>query len=407
MTSRVWRPEKRVSAVEITELATEFEREEWSHFVVQLGKWERSDILADAYLQGLLGLLRRRGVSIEVKVPPQTFQGAKFEAAFSDTSPSSFPSLTPTETLLSRRVAGLILGQFSDFSPEHSFIPRVQVDRLRSSGAQWGSGNELAAAVIVSDRRVRRQESYGERYTSFLRRTRGLLQMLLGETELERFAGSDRRLTPDFHGIVTFGHEALENTYQHARLDFDAEPIRQVRFMQIRRLHVGGPGLDVQVVSNGLGPAFEQYFEFVSQRLPDWASGKSAVPFLELTIADGGLGIPALLANELDVYEKRSFEEERKYLAESLLPNTTTRAEGEPGRGQGFKKMLRVTGALSGFAVVRSGRCLASRTYVEEPDVDSLDFVNPWSDAFVPDFDDQQPLIAGTVVSLIFPLLRP
>ena len=104
----------------------------------------------------------------------------------------------------------------------------------------------------------------------------------------------------------------------------------------------------------------------------------------------------------------RPLEEEAQYLLDALLPGGSTKGASAPGRGQGFRKMLRACLDLSGLIIVRTGRLRALKTYRRiDGSNESIDFVNATSDTYVPEINESAlPLLAGTSVSLIFPIVR-
>ena len=128
---------------------------------------------------------------------------------------------------------------------------------------------------------------------------------------------------------------------------------------------------------------------------------------IEVTIGDGGVGIAARMAGGLDVFEG-PLRREAEYFARALLPGGSTKSASAPGRGQGFRKMLRACFKLSGFIVVRTGRLRALRTYRRiDGSNEPVDFDSTESDAYVPDINcSPLPLLAGTSVSLVFPIER-
>lgn len=124
---------------------------------------------------------------------------------------------------------------------------------------------------------------------------------------------------------------------------------------------------------------------------------------VEITVADGGIGIPARMARTSDVYAG-NHGDERRLFTRAMQPGASSKAGGEPGWGLGYRKMLRAAFHLRGIVVIRSGRVSMTKTYVGS-DVDAGDFNDATSAAFSFDMtDDGSPLIGGTAVSLLFPL---
>ena len=212
-----------------------------------------------------------------------------------------------------------------------------------------------------------------------------------------------------FDELKTFAFEATENTWDHGRLDFNTCPIRSLRFVRLRRIDIGAKGFNIEDVAPGFEEVFQQYLEALTaaRDLP-YLWSRDGGRMVEVTVADGGVGIAARMAGSFEVFEG-SIEDEANYLLAALLPGGTTKAAREPGRGQGFRKMLRACAKLSGLTIVRTGRLKVSRTY-RQPDgtKENVDFDDASSSAYTPNVAASLlPLLAGTSVSLIFPVGRP
>ena len=211
-----------------------------------------------------------------------------------------------------------------------------------------------------------------------------------------------------FNALKTFAFEASENTWDHGRLDFETRPIRSLRFVRLRRIDIGDRGFDITKVAPGFEKSFGEYLASLTAAHDLTSSwGQKGGRLVEVTIADGGVGIAAKMADGFDVFEG-PLEAEREHLSNALLPGRTTKSPSEPGRGRGFRKMLRACFQLSGLTIVRTGRLRVSRTY-RRPDgsKEHVDFNDSSSEAYTPEVNDTPlPLLAGTSVSLIFPIDR-
>ncbi len=373
--------------------------------VVRLGSWQRTGPFADARLQGALCLLHRKNIETIAIVPPVTLKENRGEVAFADPDPLNPRSpLTPTERKLAGSVAGLAIGQLCGFDVEHNHIPELQRQTLFRRRYLFGWGDEVALVVPTETKPTGfPRKSALVREAAFNNRLEDLLQPLGVSMKNARPA-----TVQWFNELKTFAFEASENTWDHGRLDFDTLPIRSIRFVRLRRIDIGERGFDLTEVAPGFEESFSNYLDSLvaADDLPTRWDPKGG-RLIEVTVADGGVGIAAKMAGGLDVFEE-SLEVETRYLLDALLPDGSTKSPSEPGRGQGLGKMLQACFRLSGLTIVRTGRLRASRTY-RRPDGsnEAVDFGNTSSDAYIPKVSGSTlPLLAGTSVSLIFPIER-
>ena len=370
-----------------------------------MGSWQRTGPFADARLQSALCLLHRKNIETIAIVPPVTLKGNRAGAAFADPDPlQPTCQLTPTELKLAGSVAGLAIGQLCSFDEEHNHIPELQRETLTRRRYLFGWGDELALVAPTETKPTGfPRKSALVREATFNNRLEDLLQPL---------GVSIKKAHPAtvhwFNELKTFAFEASENTWDHGRLDFDTRPIRSIRFVRLRRIDIGDGGFDIKEVAPGFEESFRDYLDSLAaaQDLPNrW--GREGGRLIEVTVADGGVGIAAKMAGGFDVFEE-SLEVETKYLLDALLPDGTTKSPSEAGRGQGLGKMLQACSRLSGLTIVRTGRLRAWRTY-RRPDgsQETVDFKDTSSDAYIPNVNHTAlPLMAGTSVSLIFPIDR-
>ena len=376
---------------------------ETTKVVIRLGAWQRSGPFADARLQAALCLLHRKGIETAAIVPPVTLTGDRAEVAFADPDPSkTMPHLTPTERKLAGSLAGLTIGQLCTFDRQHHDISSLQRQTLLRRRHLFGWGDEIALAVLNEPREigVPRQPPF-VRQAAFNNRLQDLLRPL-GVTVSS--AGSNTLRW--FNELKTFAFEAIENTWDHGRLDFSMRPIRSLRFVRLRRIDIGERGFDLANVAPGFEESFDQYLSALRAAGSFSPNGnRKTARLVEVTIADGGVGIAARMAGSLDVF-LQSTEEETRRLLDALLPDGTTKSPSEPGRGQGFRKMLLACYRLSGMTIVRTGRLKAIKTYLrQDGSRDQADFGGQSPDAYEPDISGMpQPLLAGTSISLIFPV---
>ncbi len=189
--------------------------------------------------------------------------------------------------------------------------------------------------------------------------------------------------------LTSFVHELVANTRMHGRDDLAGVPIAGVRFAQIRRLTFSRqPGME-RLSMGGSMP--EQYLARLSNSA-EWGSSKSAT-FVEVTVADSGVGIPARLRGSLGVYTG-SIEEETEATLEAMSPEGSSRSSSEPGSGLGLDTAKKMAHQLGGLVVVRTGRLELSRdaSLAAEAEPEAVD----WR-------IDPRPYLPGTAISLFLP----
>lgn len=369
---------------------------------VTLGEWDQTGPFADARLQAALCILHRKGIRTSVNVPPITLVEQRAYNAFADSNPlESIDPITPTEKKLAGTVAGLVIGQLCNFDSTHKNIPALQRERLMRKRYLFGTGPELALAVPIDSAPTGiPRKPILDRHATFNNRLVDLLRPL----------GVNNRFSPDiadwFRHLKSFAFEAVENARDHGSLDFEMNPIRSIRFIRLRRIDISNKDYAANEIVPGFEESFEEYIRCLNaaRDLKDrWHpnSGRLA----EITIADGGVGISARMAGGFGIYQG-TLQAEQEYLLDSLVPNGTTKSPSEAGRGQGFRKMLRACSYLSGLVIIRTGRLRLSRTYRQPNGTrESVDFGDRYSSAYHPEFSTTKlPLVAGTSVSLIFPI---
>ena len=371
--------------------------------IFRLGTWTRTGPFADARLQSVLCLLHRRNVETIAHVPAITLKGDRATNAFADPHPlQRRTTSTPTERRLAGSIAGLVIGQLCSFGGEHYCIPRLQRETLVRRRYLFGRGRELALAVPTetSPTGMPRRPAF-EREAIFNNRLEDLIEPL--GVSLRNAQSSTLNW---FNALKTFAFEASENTWDHGRLDFDTHPIRSVRFVRLQRINIAGSGFDSSELAPGFEKPFENYLDSlaIAEDLPvRWSRTNGKL--VEVTIADGGVGIAAKMAGGFNVFDD-SLRTETQYLFNALLPDQTTKSSSEAGRGQGLGKMLQACYRLSGLVVVRTGRLRAWRTYrLLNGSNEQVDFNSSSSSAYAVNVNREAlPLIAGTSVSLIFPV---
>lgn len=369
---------------------------------LRLGQWQRTGPFADARLQGALCLLHRKNIVTAAVVPPGTFAGDRADVAFSEHDPLRPTRLTETERKLAGSLAGLIIGQLCTLDAKHRHITSRQAELLVGQRYLFGRGDH-AALVVPADAAPTGQPRKPAvvREAFFNNRLYDLLPPL-GIGARKTRLGSVHW----FHQLRSFAFEASENTWDHGRLDFANRPIRALRFVRFRRIDIGREGFDIEDAAPGFAQPFRRYLESLNaaKDLP-FVWDREGGRLIEVTIADGGVGIAGRMAGNLEVFNE-PLARETEFFLRALLPGGSTKSASAPGRGQGFRKMLRACFQLSGFIVVRTGRLRALRTYRRaDGSNESVDFDSTRSNTYVPDVNRAPlPLLGGTSVSLIFPI---
>ena len=373
---------------------------------IRLNRWKNSGPSADASLQSVLCLLHRRKIETRVQVPPGTLKGRRASIAFDPPDPAkATEKLTRVESHLAHSVAGLAVGQLCSFDRENVAIPVNQRTWLKRRNYLCGRGNEYAMAIPTGIDSSNIPEAPAKSGKQRLGEFNKRLKTLLHDAGLNtrEYLDSVPRI---YRALETFAFEAVENTFDHGRRDFRNTPIRSLRFAKLRRLDLRSQLFRSQHLTSETEESFNLYLKSLkpTHYTSSLRSGGHR-RLMELTIADGGVGIAANMAGGFHVFNE-SIEEERRQLLKALLPNSSTKNDSQPGRGQGLTKMLRACNDLSGFLTIRTGRISAFRYYPTNSECrKTIDFNDELSDAYVLNFTNSElPLTAGTSVSLIIPI---
>lgn len=357
-------------------------------------------------LQSVLCLLHRRGVRTLLAVPPATFTDERRRALFDRTDPlrpGPHDRGTDVERSLAYRLPGLVLAQLCDDVGGAHVVSKVrawQAAAVTGARGQFGHGKYHSLAVIGAlDHRTRLRDSGRTR--------RRLLESSILDLLSIRAYNPTTGAPDSLQELVEFVYQATENTFDHARLDLQGNRIRQVRTVSVER-HIVGHGAGA-VSERDLGMAADTplstYLRRLQQHVAALGKSRDQLNLLAVTVADGGVGIAARMHGGLDVYT-HDLHHENKVVEEAILPGSTSKPVGELGRGGGLMKMMRSTRYLDGFFELRTGRLALARTYLAEDgrrDEDS-DFSHRDSSAFdLHGHEDEQPLVAGTSVTLLFP----
>jgi hypothetical protein len=222
-------------------------------------------------------------------------------------------------------------------------IKAVQEGVLRSNGGEVGYGRERTLlrwddlSALPSFRAfVEEEEAFGH--------IDGRIDQVVRAIGFEPLGALRQELT-------TFAYELVANTRMHACDTLDEVPIEGMRFAQIRRLRINRQrGIEQLPTEEGAAQAY-------LQRLASNAVVKEGAEtqFIELTVADSGVGIPARLRRSMDVY-RGPLSEEKDASLEAILTEASSRPRSAMGRGQGLDNALQMAHFLQGFVAIRTGR---------------------------------------------------
>lgn len=222
------------------------------------------------------------------------------------------------------------------------------------------------------------------------------------QADLERlFRSAGIEVSPTIYGAVaTIAFEAILNAEEHGSFDLLGHRINAPRFLGAQ-LHRG--------FGRSVAPSAWRYLESYVAAGHAEQSG-----WLELVIADGGVGIPYpsfhVFAtqkewSETDIF-RTPLSQERERLERLLnLPESSKGEWGqvvnlETARGDGTRFIKVRLAAVRGYASIRTGRFLAewwySKTKVRADDFASLPAYEVYSEAM--------PLLRGTIWRVLVPL---
>lgn len=186
--------------------------------------------------------------------------------------------------------------------------------------------------------------------------------------------------------LTSFVYELVANTRDHARDDLGGVSIDGIRFAQIRRLSVSRQRGMEQLMTSESRP--QAYLERLASS--DELEEGVATEFVEVTVADSGVGIPARLRQSMDVY-RGPLSKESEVTLEATLVGTSSQPPSVIGSGQGLDTALRMADLLHGLVVVRTGRLeLIRDTTQPAPEQDGWHI-------------EERPHLPGTAISLLLP----
>lgn len=257
-------------------------------------------------------------------------------------------------------------------------IDAVQAAVLAAQGGEVGFGRErtLLCCDELGKPPAFRVFSHPEHESRYLKsRVRQLLAALWLKPQGEQLGW-----------LASFVRELLSNTREHARDDLAGQPVDGIRFAQFRRISIDRqPGMERLVTDES--PA-RGHLERLSSN-PELGNAEYA-HFVEVTVADSGVGIPARYRGTTDIYTGSALAEKEATI-EATAPDKTSKLDGVMGSGQGLHTALEMAQRLHGLVVVRTGRWeLVRDTTVAEPGEDG------WRGI-------ERPHLPGTAISMLLP----
>jgi hypothetical protein len=221
-------------------------------------------------------------------------------------------------------------------------IKQLQVAGLARAGGEIGFGRERA--LLRLDRLVAPPSfrAFTEEEDDFSH-----LRSRVSQLAKDAFGLKPKGLLRE--RLTSFVHELVANTRVHARDDLTGQAIEAVRFAQLRRLIVNRQQGMGQLTTEE-GPV-QGYL----QRLASQTDAGVEAVFVELTVADSGVGIPARLRGSTDIYGE-PLAVEKEATLEAMLLETSSRPASVMGRGKGLDTALRMADLLHGLVAIRTGR---------------------------------------------------
>jgi hypothetical protein len=193
--------------------------------------------------------------------------------------------------------------------------------------------------------------------------------------------------------LATLTHELFENTQDHAVTDASGEAYRR----HVELLNTGWVTISDQESQNDLrvNAQLRAYWS----ELIKWQPHERKVAGICFNFLDSGPGMAARLMGRK--YFQMTDQEEAEALRNCLRLHVTSKQTH--GTGGGLQAVLTEVAQASGFVRIRSGRQAIFRCFL--PGHDTGDVCRNFENWFGPD-QVLQP-VAGTLVSVFFPLPRP
>ena len=360
-----------VSANDMERLLAEASHPDVKHVSLDVRGIKNDSAVGAARAVGVLAELRRRSIPVEVVLDlggsDRTVRDSRFQSFFVD------------------QAFGFTLGSFAtdirtvqgqSVRKEVADLQRVALDE---NEGVIGKGDQIAMPML----------------DTFPWPTRAAL---VNADTVSDFAAqlrtAVRRLglppLPALSSIADFAWETLENGAQHATTDNNGQKVNGLRMILIRRIGIRGAEKE-RLADLGAGPGQRFIDDLYRRESADFLAKQVLV---EVTVVDSGIGIPARLSGDDDIYDG-PHDEEVRYVNRAVEAKTTSKVVNDPDVGLGLWKAMHACFELSGVAVVRTGRTTVGRDYTGDE--------RRWPDPELYAVHDVQHRIAGTAWTLVVP----
>jgi hypothetical protein len=361
---------------------------------IRLGALRRAEPRAESLLQSAILRLQRAGVAVKFSVPPLTFAAGRTARASAAEPDEPVEPMTPTEGLLAGSVTGVTIALLCEPLDEHAerAVSHVR-DRLKAQKGEWGRGLQSSRIETQSIPGIRSSTWPSSRVASRDAIAEQLVEMtssLLGVAKTNLMGDRISRW------LVDFAFEAILNARTHGRVGLKGVDLTSLRTLSLRRHNLHDRSL-VDVFGRPEAE-FGDFARCVSRRKPK--------QMLECVVSDGGIGVPARMARNLEIYSAFP-EAERQLVQEAMWPGWTTDTVRSLESGEGFRMMLRASARLHGYFEIRTGRQDLTRHYLREdgePIAAEFSDRPPDDPVFALSGRSSQPYVAGTVLTLVFPV---
>lgn len=340
---------------------------------IEIQGWQGSQGLAEGRLLQWLLRLRQDGKRVEVSL------GRELPAVDDDPGHRLWRSLRDSlgALILTEVAESLIDAEGEDRRPEAA---AVQLAALSSRGGEVGTGADRAAVRLDRIGSPRSLRPFTDPENDFVHI----------RDRIKRFA-NDLNLEPigpeQLEQLTSFAHETVENTRDHACHDLDRRSIDGMRFLQVRRLAITRRRRMEQLVTS------KSHLQAYLERLATSAElgDEGVANFVEVTVADSGIGIPARLLGSTDVYAD-PLSAETELTLRAMRPDSSSKPTSVMGSGQGLFNAMEMAALLRGLVVVRTGRL----ELIRDTTLEAARGQDGWH-------IEERGFVPGTAVSLLLP----
>jgi len=350
-----------------------------SEIVITINQLEGTRLFANARLASLLHKCFKEKISIQLKI------GEILKEYASNNKNWRFLVHTTIGYLLVHYADKIIDRSGTDVK---STIKEKQFSILSASKSIIGSGNEKAALSISGFNVPEQADIFKytskeyQNFTTFYNHFSNLLYEIIST--------KNQALVEIVCSNIAA--EAIQNATDHALYDNSNNRINQIQFLEIKRLSLNTWKSHIELLFEKETTPVTTYLRALEKSLHFSPSQFNDFYLTEFTISDCGIGIPAKILGNADIY-KQQIEEEADALENALLPNHTSKLN-EVGAGFGLHKIMLATQKVKGLIVFRTGRLYMFKSSFQDDNADSqLAFWYATTRNYLP----------GTSISLIFP----